>query len=77
MKERESGQRMTACKHVIRQRLGKRLDKATLQQLYHGQELTAVQIANRYGTFAGSVLRLMRKYQIPRRPPGSRRSPRR
>jgi len=58
---------------MVRQQLRKRLDKATLEQLYHGDELTAVQIANRYGTRSATVLALMRRYEIPRRPPGSRK----
>jgi len=57
---------------MVRQLLRRGLDKATLEQLYHGQELTLVQIANRYRTHSGAVLRLMRKYEIPRRPPGPR-----
>jgi hypothetical protein len=46
-----------------------RLDKAMLEKLYHHDGLTAVQIANRYGTFSSSVLKLMQEYEIPRRPP--------
>ena len=49
--------------------LRERLDKKTLESLYHGQSLTLVQIANRYGSHGPSVHALMEKYGIPRRPP--------
>lgn len=51
--------------------LGERLDKATLEQLYHEDGLTSLQIAERYGSFSSNVLVLMEKYGIPRRSQGS------
>lgn len=58
---------------MVRQQLRKRLDKETLEQLYNGEGLTVVQIANRYHAYSCSVLTLMEKYGIPRRRPGPRR----
>jgi hypothetical protein len=51
--------------------LRQRLDKATLEKLYHDQGLTSLQIAKRYGSFTSNVLVLMEKYGISRRSPGS------
>lgn len=51
--------------------LRERLDKATLQKLYHDQGLTTVQIAERYGSFSSNVLVLMEKYEISRRSQGA------
>jgi len=48
-----------------------RIDKATLEKLYHQQGLTAGQIAQRYGSFSSNVIVLMQKYKIPRRSKGA------
>jgi hypothetical protein len=51
--------------------LRERLDKATLEKLYHKHGLSTVQIAKRYGSHSPNVLVLMRKYGIPRRSQGA------
>ena len=51
--------------------LRQRLDKSTLEKLYHEQGLTSLQIAERYGSYTSNVLVLMEKYGIPRRLQGS------
>jgi hypothetical protein len=51
--------------------LRERLDRETLEKLYHQQGLTTVQIAKRYGSFSSNVLVLMEKYGIPRRSQGA------
>ena len=50
-----------------------RLDKQTLERLYWKDGLTAVTIANRYHSHSASVLQLMKRYGIERRPSGPHR----
>lgn len=47
--------------------LRERLDRETLERLYHGAGLTYVEIAERFGTRSGNVIKLMDDYGIPRR----------
>jgi hypothetical protein len=47
--------------------LRERLDKATLEKLYNQAGLTVALIAERYGTAAPNILKLMDEYGIPRR----------
>jgi len=51
--------------------LKERLDKPTLVRLYEFSGLSTVQIAERYGTKAPQILRLMDEYEIPRRSRGA------
>jgi hypothetical protein len=51
--------------------LKERLDKATLESLYHQSGLSTVQIAKRYGSHSPAVLKLMDEYGIPRRSRGA------
>ena len=52
-------------------RLKERLDKTTLEKLYHQSELSTVQIASRFGTQPSRILKLMEEYGIPRRSRGA------
>lgn len=51
--------------------LRERLDKLTLEKLYNEAGLSTVQIAQRYGSNAPAVLKLMEEYVIPRRSRGA------
>lgn len=47
--------------------LKERLDKQTLQRLYHQSGLSYVEIGERFGTRSANVIKLMDEYRIPRR----------
>ena len=47
--------------------LRERLDKDTLEKLYHEAGLSTVQIAIRYGSNSPAVLKLMDEYGLARR----------
>jgi transcriptional regulator of aromatic amino acid metabolism len=51
-----------------------RIDKATLEKLYHGHGLSTVQIAERLGSHSANVLALMKEYGIARRTRGAGKS---
>jgi hypothetical protein len=51
--------------------LRERLDKDTLEKLYHQAGLSTVQIATRYGSNSPAVLKLMDEYGLPRRSKGA------
>ncbi len=51
--------------------LKERLDKPTLVKLYEFCGLSSVTIAQRYGTSAAQVIKLMEEYEIPRRSRGA------
>lgn len=50
--------------------LRQRLNKATLEKLYHKDGLSTVQIGARYGAHSPNILKLMDEYGIPRRSRG-------
>ena len=54
--------------------LKQRLDKATLEKVYHKDGLSTVQIAARYGSHSPNILKLMDEYGIPRRSRGAGRA---
>ena len=51
--------------------LKQRLDKATLDKLYHKDGLSTVQIGLRFGAHSPQVLKLMKEYGIARRSRGA------
>ena len=54
--------------------LRERLDKATLEKLYHEAGLSTVTIATRYGSNSPAVLKLMDEYGLARRSRGAGKS---
>jgi hypothetical protein len=53
--------------------LKERLDKTTLERLYHRAGLSYAEIAERYGTRSANVIKLMDEFGVPRRKRRSRR----